>query len=359
MSIRLYRVVLSGSRTTRASAPRITVLQRLMAGSAIMNTRRASSNRHACSAAAIRSTYMSLGRLNEAKATLQEGLGRNPQHVSLRQRMYLLGFMENDQKLQHEQTEWASHETGALARFGLYETEAYFGHARNARELLRAAAESAMHNDLRERAALLWANEALWDAEFGFRETARVRAREALASEPGPDTEVLALEVLAECGDGTRARERVNRLKGDFPLSTLIENYWIPTILAEVEIASNHSDKAIELLRRTEPYDLSSESPMIPVYVRGNAYLKANRGQAAAAEFQKILDHRGIVGISPIGPLARLGLARALAMSGSIAQARDEYQKFITLWKNADEDVPILSEARSEFTRIADAQNQR
>ncbi len=135
----------------------------------------------------------------------------------------------------------------------LYETEAYFGHARNARELLRAAAESAIRNDLRERAALLWANEALWDAEFGFRETARVRAREALASEPGSDTEVLALEVLAECGDGTRALERVNRLKGKFPSATLIENYWIPTILAEVEIASNHADKAIELLRRTEP----------------------------------------------------------------------------------------------------------
>ncbi len=87
--------------------------------------------------------------------------------------------------------------------------------------------------------------------------------------------------------------------------------------------------------------------------------MKTKRGQAAAAEFQKILDHRGIVGTSPIGALARLGLARALAMSGTIAQARDEYQKFITLWKNADEDVPILSEARSEFTRIAEAQNQR
>ena len=129
--------------------------------------------------------------------------------------------------------------------------------------------------------------------------------------------------------------------------------------LAEVEIASNNAEKAIDLLRTTEAYELSSESPMLPVYVRGKAYLNVKQGQAAAAEFKKILDHRGIVGTSPIGALAHLELGRALALSSTISEAREEYQKFFSLWKDADTDIPILKEARSEFTRIAAAQNRR
>jgi hypothetical protein len=108
-----------------------------------------------------------------------------------------------------------------------------------------------------------------------------------------------------------------------------------------------------------EAYELSSESPMLPVYVRGKAYLNVKQGQAAAAEFKKILDHRGIVGTSPIGALAHLELGRALALSSTISEAREEYQKFFSLWKDADTDIPILKEARSEFTRIAAAQNRR
>jgi len=306
---------------------------------------------------ALARAYMALGRFNETKAILQESLERNPQHQALRQRRYLLAFLEDDQKLLKEQLEWAAHETGGLARFELYETEAYFGHARKSRELLQSAAETAMHIDLKERAAQLLAGEAVWEAEFGFRELAREHALQALASEPGPDTEVLALTALAELDDSAHVREQVSRLKEKLPSATLIENYWAPTILAEIEIASGSAEKAIELLRRTEAYELSSESPMLPVYVRGKAYLKAMQGQAAAAEFKKILDHQGVVGTSPIGALAYLELARALTISGSTSRARNEYQKFFDLWKDADEDIPILKSAKSEFEHIVASRN--
>src|SRR5262249_49583271 len=175
-------------------------------------------------------------------------------------------------------------------------------------------------------------------------------ARRALAVAPGPDTQVLTLLSMAETGEPTRARELTNQLKDKFPSGTLLQNYWIPTILAETELALNNALGAIELLRRTGPYDFSSDSPMLPVYVRGKAYLAAKEGHSAAAEFQKILDHPGIIGNDPVGALAHLGLARAFALSGNLTAARAEYESFFTRWKDADQDVPILRQAKSEYS---------
>jgi tetratricopeptide (TPR) repeat protein len=302
--------------------------------------------------------YIALGRWTDAKAVLQEAIGRNPENAAVRQRMYLLAFLQGDQKLLQAQVEWAARDPRTLARLGDFDTEAHFGHLRKARDLSRAAEESAVHSDFKERAALLHAAEALREAEFGNHGVAREEAQIALAPSPGSDTQVLAALALAQGGDGLRARQIADDLSNKLPSATLIQNYWLPTIRAQIEIASNNPAKAIELLRKTERYELSSASPMFPVYVRATAFLTANQGPAAAGEFKKILEHRGVVGNSPIGALAHLGLARAFAVAGNVSEARAAYKNFFALWKDADDNIPILSEARSEFTSITAAQNR-
>jgi eukaryotic-like serine/threonine-protein kinase len=302
--------------------------------------------------------YIALGRWTDAKAVLQEAIGRNPENAAVRQRMYLLAFLQGDQKLLQAQVEWAARDPRTLARLGDFDTEAHFGHLRKARDLSRAAEESAVHSDFKERAALLHAAEALREAEFGNHGVAREEAQIALAPSPGSDTQVLAALALAQGGDGLRARQIADDLSNKLPSATLIQNYWLPTIRAQIEIASNNPAKAIELLRRTERYELSSASPMLPVYVRATAFLTAKQGPAAAGEFKKILEHRGVVGNSPIGALAHLGLARAFAVAGNVSEARAAYKNFFALWKDADDNIPILSEARSEFTSITAAQNR-
>jgi eukaryotic-like serine/threonine-protein kinase len=302
--------------------------------------------------------YIGLGRWTDAEAVLQEAIGRNPKNAAVRQQMYRLAFLQGDQKLLQAQIEWAARDPRTLARLGHSDTEAYFGHLRKARDLSRAAEESAVHSDFKERAALLHAAEALREAEFGNHGVAGEEAQIALAPSPGSDTQVLAALALAQGGDGLRARQIADDLSNRLPSATLIQNYWLPTIRAQIEIASNNPAKAIELLRRTERYELSSASPMLPVYVRATAFLTAKQGPAAAGEFKKILEHRGVVGNSPIGALAHLGLARAFAMAGNVSEARAAYKNFFALWKDADDNIPILSEARSEFTSITAAQNR-
>jgi tetratricopeptide (TPR) repeat protein len=265
---------------------------------------------------------MAMGRLADAKVVLQESMGRNPQNASVRQRMYQLAFLQGDEKLLQEQIDWAAQDPGALARMGHSDTEAYFGHLRKARELSKNAEDSAAHNDFKERAVLFRAGEALREAEFGNSTVAIEHAQSALANSPGIDTQVVAALALAQSGDTLRAREVAARLSNTLQHASLVQNYWLPVIRAQIEIASNNP---------------------------------AN----AASEFKKVLEHRGIVGNSPIGAMARLGLARAFAMSGNIPEARAAYQEFFTLWKDADGETPVLSEARSEFTRVNAAQNQR
>jgi ATP/maltotriose-dependent transcriptional regulator MalT len=136
----------------------------------------------------------------------------------------------------------------------------------------------------------------------------------------------------------------------------MLNEYWLPTIRAAVEFSRGNPLRAIELLRPVTAYELASpytpEVPLLPVYVRGEAHLALRQGNEAAAEFQKILDHPGIVLNCPLGALAHLGLARAYALSGDMAKARSKYQDFLTLWKDADPDIPILKQAKAEYARL-------
>ena len=191
------------------------------------------------------------------------------------------------------------------------------------------------------------------EALLGNTEVAGRQARNVLAAAPGPDALVLAALAMAKTGDTTAARKLVDRLNTEFPSATLVRNYWLPTIRAEIELQGGNPKRALELLHGTDTYELAETSmPLIPAYVRGEAYLRAKQGQAAAAEFQKILRHRALVGNGAVGALAHLGLARAYALSGDIVKARRRYQDFFALWKDADPDIPTLREARAEYSKL-------
>lgn len=212
------------------------------------------------------------------------------------------------------------------------------------------------------RASPVWngnhwqSNEAVREAQIGNAVAARQQARTALSLAPGRDVRVLAALAVARVGDLSQAQKLADQLNADFPLDTLIQSYWLPTIRAEIKVYGDKGDSAVELLRSTAPYELG-EPPAITsclyaVYVRGEAYLRAHEGEAAKTEFRKIIQHRGIVQNRPVGALARLGLARAYRLSGDTATARAAYSDFLTLWKDADPDIPVLKEAKAEYAKL-------
>jgi tetratricopeptide (TPR) repeat protein len=299
-------------------------------------------------------SYLFLNRLENARAIYQKNLARTPDQLFWRQGEYLLGFFDGNIRLMEEQVAWAIQMPGVedqlLAMHA--NTNAYFGHVEKSRDLIRQAVEFSQRNEFRERAAMLVAREALWEAWFGNAEAAGRQARAAL-SVPGRDVRSLAALSLAHTGDVGQARKLADQLAAEFPSSTLIHNYWLPAIRAEIELQGGNYGQAIELLRVTTPYELAdTPSPLTPVYIRGEAYLRAGQGERAAAEFQKILEHRGLVGNSPVGALAHLGLARAYSVSSEMAKSSNNYRDFFDLWKQADADTPILRQARGEFQKL-------
>ena len=164
----------------------------------------------------------------------------------------------------------------------------------------------------------------------------------------------MAALTLARAGEAAQAGKLATKLNQEFPLDTMMQNYSLPTIQAAIDLAKNDPRGAIQILQVTTPYELGSASfgSLYPVYVRGLAYLKAGQGQQAAAEFQKMLDHRGIAGNFVLGALAHLQLGRAQAMMVDKEAARKSYQDFFALWKDADPDIPVLHAAKAEYAKL-------
>ena len=219
--------------------------------------------------------------------------------------------------------------------------------------------ESAQRAGKKETAALWQMNEALREAEFGNWQVARRGAATALALASNRDVQTLAALVLAQGGDAAQAQKMSNDLARRYPLDTLINGYWHPTIRAAIELDHNNPTEAIKLLQAAASYELGAvlftaewAAPLHPAYVRGEAYLRLHRGKEAAVEYQKFVDHWGAVRNFPLGALARVGLARAYAMQGDPAKAHTAYQDFLTLWKDADPDIPILKEAKAEYAKV-------
>ena len=211
---------------------------------------------------------------------------------------------------------------------------------------------SAERAEEKENAAGNEAEAALREALFGNAAEARQRAAAALALSTGRDVQLYVALALAFAGDAARAQALADDLAERLPEDTIVQFNYLPTIHAQLALDRNEASKAIETLRAATPYELGQGGGLYPVYVRGEAYLAAHRGSEAATEFQKIFDQRGVVGNEPIGALAHLDLARAYSMQGDAAKARSAYQDFLTLWSEADPDIPILQRAKAENSKL-------
>jgi len=302
--------------------------------------------------------YMSLSRMDEAKAVLDQALAQDPNDDGLHSDGYYLAFLSHDEAKMQEHAAWASGKPGF--EDGMFATEsdtaAYYGRLSEAGHLSQRAVDSANRNDENESAAFWEASEALRLAEFGDSSAARRFALHALSVEPTPGVRLAVALAMARSGDAERARKLADALGRDFPVDTLIQAYWLPTIRSAIELDRGRPSYALELLEQTQPYELAQTlqfqvATMYPVYLKGLAYLRVGQPGQAFVEFRKVLDHRHAVSNFPLASLVYLQLARAKAARHD-TDARLAYQDFLTLWKDADPDVPILKDAKAEYANL-------
>jgi serine/threonine protein kinase len=301
---------------------------------------------------------LALNRADGARATVEQALARNMDTNFLRLALYQAAFLRGDREAMQQQLTWAAGRAGEedWLLSAQSDTEAYSGRLTKARELSRQAMDSALHADAKETAALWQVNAALREAEFGNAVPARQMALAALALVAGRDIKSVAALSLARAGAG-EAKTLTDGLNKDSPEDTLMQGYWLPAIRAAIELNLKNATSALEVLRPAATYELGQCEPfqlgmMYPVYLRGQAYLLAHQGKEAASEFQRIIDHNGIVLNFPLGALAHVQIGRAYAMQSDTAKAKAAYQDFLTLWKDADPDVPILKQAKAEYAKL-------
>ena len=304
--------------------------------------------------------YLLLNRVKEAEAVAEEahmkGLDSNLAHI-----LYGIAFYRDDT------ANMARHVARAAGRPGdedlLFaleaDTAAYFVHLGKAREFSRRAADSAEREGEKETAAGYYAVSALREALFGDAAEARQQAAAAMVRPTGRDLDYAMALSSAYAGDDGRAQVLADNLAKRFPEDTVVRFNYLPTLRAKLALLRSNPQQALDTLEAAAPYELGLPSysyynwpNLYPVYVRGEAYLAAHQGNEAASEFQKILDHRGIVLNEPIGALAHLQLGRAYALQGDTAKSRVAYQDFLTLWKDADPDIPLLKQAKAEYTKL-------
>jgi len=305
--------------------------------------------------------YTSLNRFDEAKAVYAQAVERKLRTPYIDSVMYFLAFAQND--------------TAAMARHAANvdslpkwqhqmlsmegDTAAYAGRLKEAREFSRRAMDRAQHAGEKDAPALYSGTSALREVWFGNTAEARRRASLALKLSAGRDLEYFAALAFAYAKDDVRAKALANDLGKRFPEDTIVQFNYLPGIHGKLALNKGDASGAIQSLAVAAPYELGATraldldwTAMFPVFVRGEAYLAARRGSEAAAEFQKLLDHRGLVLNQPIGALAHLGLGRAYVLQGDTVRAKAAYVDFLTLWKDADTDIPVLQQAKAEFAKL-------
>jgi eukaryotic-like serine/threonine-protein kinase len=308
-------------------------------------------------------TYLKLNRLGEAKATIDQALAHRLDD-SMHEDIYALSFLRGDAAQMEQQVAWADGKPGDEDQLLSMQsdTEAYYGRLSKAQDLSRRAVDSAIRADSKERAVSYEINAAVREAELGNTSSARQGVTAALGLSPTKYANFAAAFTLARTGDTGRAKALAEELAKNYPSDTYLKLYFLPTFDAAIELNNGNSQRALAYLEGVTyaggripggtPYELGIEETLYPVYVRGQAYLLAHRGSAAAAEFQNLLDHPGIMGNFVTGALARLQLGRAYAMAGENVKAKAAYQDFLTLWKDADPDIPILKQAKAEYAKL-------
>jgi eukaryotic-like serine/threonine-protein kinase len=312
---------------------------------------------------------LALHRIDAAKLSVQQARAQGDDGLELHNLVYAFAFLARDQNGLSEQDRWFASQR-LYECFGLAlasDSEAYAGRSAQALQLTKRAVESAIRADMKETGAIWEENEALRQAAFGSPKLSRQEAESGTKLAPASrNVQLESSLALALGGDAARAESMAKDVSKRFPLDTQVQLIWLPTIEAQVALDRKNPAEAIERLQAAIdlgaiPF-MNNISCLYPVYVRGEAYLAAGQGSAAVAEFQKILDHSGIVWNCWTGALAHLGVARANALQSRTMQGADAdaarvralaaYKDFLTLWKDADPDIPIFIAAKSEYAKL-------
>jgi hypothetical protein len=314
---------------------------------------------------------MALQQFDETRQIIREAEAREMDPEAFHETLYAIAFLGGDSAAMAEQQQWFAgkpdYEGDGLAFAS--DTQVYVGHVSMARELTRQAVNFAVQTDNKESGATYLANAALQQAAYGNAAEARQSAAEALKLAPAsPGVAAEAALGFAAVGDTTRGEFLAQDLAKRYPLGTLIQSYWLPTIQAQLALRKNNPSRALNALQSASAIELglvpffNNISCLYPVYIRGEAYLAAGQGRPAAAEFQKILDHSGLVWNGWTGALAHLGVARANALESRTLQGAEAdaarvralaaYKDFLTLWKDADPDIAVLKQAKAEYANL-------
>jgi hypothetical protein len=313
---------------------------------------------------------LALQRFDETAQMISEAQARKVDGYWVHSILYALAFLRADSSAMATEQQWSEGKPEENSGLSLAsDTEAYVGRLEKARGLTKRAVDSAIRADSKETGAIWEAIAAQREAAYGLAAEAPQAASEALRLAPA--SQVVGSEAalaFALAGDTTRAESLAQDLSRQFPLDTQVQSLWLPAIHAQLAVDKKNPTSALNVLQSAAPIELgeiefvANISCLYPTYIRGEAYLAAGQGSAAAAEFQKILDHSGIIWNCWTGALARLGVARANALQAKAAKGVDAdaararaltaYQDFLTLWKDADPDIPILKEAKAEYAKL-------
>ncbi|HWY40857.1 MAG TPA: hypothetical protein VNX27_08680, partial [Chthoniobacterales bacterium] len=300
-----------------------------------------------------------LGRLDQAKAAAEQSRAKKLNSPWYPLILYVVDFLQNDPAGMAQQAAATVGIPGVEDQMFFVESDTAADHGKfgQARELARRAADSARRAQENETAAEYGGHNSVREALVGLADVAKEDAQSALKSIKGKHGEGFSAIAFALAGDMADANRAIEDLTKRFPQDTVVQTRYLPMARSALALNSGNAQVALDALAAAAPYELGHTNEdftfaVYPVYFRGQAYLAAKNGAAAAGEFQKILDHSGVVGNEPIGALAHLGLGRAYALSGDSAKAKTAYQDFFSLWKNADPDVPILKEAKAEYAKL-------
>jgi len=304
-------------------------------------------------------SFAAMNRLNEAKSTFEEARRNNFDGPHLRQLRFFVAFIEGDEAGMKEQDAWATaNPVLAAVQLTLHSSiEARRGRFVKAREVMRDAEVRVGRAGAMGIADALKIVHGPAEADVGNTDVALQFVKEVWTNPKNTDyIEATVALTFALLGNQSEAQNLIDKMSRESPLDTVAQNYTLPTIRAVVELKSNNPAKAIDLLRVTEPYELADlpmpPNALYPAYVRGLAYLQLGLGRQAAAEFQKLIDRPGVAQLHHQGALARLQLGRAQVMMGDKAAALKSYQNFLTLWKDADPDIPIYQQAKAEYAKL-------
>jgi len=316
-------------------------------------------------------SLMALQRFDEARQVLRDAQALKLSNYTFASVGYALAFLGSDSATMRKQSDWFAGKP-EYQNYGFAlasDTEAYAGHLGKARGITQRAVDSALRAEDRETAAIWQESAALREAAFGnVTEAKRLAAEGLKGASDSQGVQVLAAMAFAKAGDAARAEALAERLNQAYPLDTQIQSIWVPAIQAQLALNRQNPAGAVDALQAALPIELASTpfsnnlSCLYHSYFRGEAYLALGNGPAAAAEFQKILDHNGLVWNCWTGALAQLGVARARALEWKSAPAADAnaahakalsaYREFLTLWRDADPDIPLLKQAKLEYNGL-------